>query len=91
MNLGATRKRRAAVDEQTETPRRCGAATIGAILPSPTHSRMRTRFVLIQTSHAGNVGGVARAMQRQIQKTFPDFELPLIKQLEALHELQSKL
>jgi tRNA/rRNA methyltransferase len=25
--------------------------------------RMRTRFVLIQTSHAGNVGGVARAMK----------------------------
>jgi tRNA/rRNA methyltransferase len=24
---------------------------------------MRTRFILIQTSHAGNVGGVARAMK----------------------------
>jgi tRNA/rRNA methyltransferase len=24
---------------------------------------MKTRFVLIQTSHAGNVGGVARAMK----------------------------
>jgi len=29
----------------------------------PDLLRMRTRFVLIQTSHAGNVGGVARAMK----------------------------
>ncbi len=29
----------------------------------PALLRMRTRFVLIQTSHAGNVGGVARAMK----------------------------
>ncbi len=29
----------------------------------PDHEPMRTRFVLIQTSHAGNVGGVARAMK----------------------------
>lgn len=29
----------------------------------PALFRMRTRFVLIQTSHAGNVGGVARAMK----------------------------
>jgi len=29
----------------------------------PAPYRMRTRFVLIQTSHAGNVGGVARAMK----------------------------
>ena len=27
------------------------------------HPCMRTRFVLIQTSHAGNVGGTARAMK----------------------------
>ena len=33
------------------------------ILPPPPHPSMRTRFVLIQTSHAGNVGGVARAMK----------------------------
>lgn len=29
----------------------------------PARFRMHTRFVLIQTSHAGNVGGVARAMK----------------------------
>lgn len=29
-------------------------------MPAPT---VRTRFVLIQTSHAGNVGAVARAMR----------------------------
>jgi tRNA/rRNA methyltransferase len=29
----------------------------------PAHFAMQTRFVLIQTSHAGNVGGVARAMK----------------------------
>lgn len=29
----------------------------------PPPVRMRTRFILIQTSHAGNVGGVARAMK----------------------------
>lgn len=29
----------------------------------PAHFPMQTRFVLIQTSHAGNVGGVARAMK----------------------------
>src|SRR6218665_1023818 len=36
------------------------AATISAILPVPP---MKTRFVLINTSHAGNVGAVARAMK----------------------------
>ena len=35
------------------------AATIGAILPVPMH----TRFILINTSHAGNVGAAARAMK----------------------------
>ncbi|MDO9159915.1 MAG: RNA methyltransferase, partial [Burkholderiaceae bacterium] len=25
--------------------------------------RMKTRFILIQTSHAGNVGGAARALK----------------------------
>jgi len=44
------------------------AATIGTILPaSRPHSMqttpIRTRFVLINTSHAGNVGAVARAMK----------------------------
>lgn len=36
------------------------AATMAAILPAPP---LKTRFVLIQTSHAGNVGAVARAMK----------------------------
>ena len=35
------------------------AVTIGAILPVPMH----TRFILINTSHAGNVGAAARAMK----------------------------
>lgn len=45
------------------------AATIARILPGkPVLSRdefhtMRTRFILIDTSHAGNVGGAARAMK----------------------------
>ncbi len=33
------------------------------LLPSMSASTPRTRFVLIETSHAGNVGGVARAMK----------------------------
>ncbi len=36
------------------------AATMTAILPAPA---LKTRFVLIHTSHAGNVGAVARAMK----------------------------
>lgn len=49
------------------------AATIEQILPGPPFSdrftagfspfAMRTRFILIQTSHAGNVGAAARAMR----------------------------
>jgi len=34
-----------------------------AILPGPPFPPMRTRFILIQTSHAGNVGAAARAMK----------------------------
>ena len=30
---------------------------------SPSYGQMRTRFILIQTSHAGNVGAAARAMK----------------------------
>jgi tRNA/rRNA methyltransferase len=33
------------------------------VTPYSTQVFMKTRFVLIQTSHAGNVGGVARAMK----------------------------
>jgi tRNA/rRNA methyltransferase len=33
------------------------------LLGPPRHPSCRTRFILIQTSHAGNVGGAARAMK----------------------------
>jgi len=37
---------------------------MAAILPArPEYPAMRTRFVLIDTSHAGNVGGAARALK----------------------------
>ena len=36
------------------------AATIA---PYSTFQRVKTRFILIQTSHAGNVGAAARAMR----------------------------
>jgi tRNA/rRNA methyltransferase len=39
----------------------CGAARALAFYRLPT--AMRTRFILIQTSHAGNVGATARAMK----------------------------
>jgi tRNA/rRNA methyltransferase len=42
------------------------AATIGAILATPLVSHcfpVKTRFILINTSHAGNVGAAARAMK----------------------------
>ena len=49
-----------------EAVRRCGRRESG-ILPAPPVSvsqpAMRTRFILIQTSHAGNVGAAARAMK----------------------------
>ena len=32
-------------------------------LPPPTDTGLHTRFILIQTSHAGNVGAAARAMK----------------------------
>ncbi len=36
---------------------------IGAALPSMDNQGMKTRFILIETSHAGNVGAAARAMK----------------------------
>ena len=40
-----------------------GAATIGGFYRWPVPVTARTRFVLIETSHAGNVGAAARAMK----------------------------
>ena len=40
-----------------------GAATIGRFYRWPVPVTARTRFVLIETSHAGNVGAAARAMK----------------------------
>jgi tRNA/rRNA methyltransferase len=39
------------------------AATIGDFTDSPMQTQRPTRFILIQTSHAGNVGATARAMK----------------------------
>jgi tRNA/rRNA methyltransferase len=39
------------------------AATIGRFYPPGPPGPMQTRFILIHTSHAGNVGATARAMK----------------------------
>jgi tRNA/rRNA methyltransferase len=55
-------KEGATVDERVTKPGDAGGDNTGDFTV-PALFRMRTRFVLIQTSHAGNVGGVARAMK----------------------------
>lgn len=50
------------VEERVTKPGDAGGDNTGDFTV-PVLFRMRTRFVLIQTSHAGNVGGVARAMK----------------------------